>query len=1090
MPTNQDIIGEVVSRRTRNAKHWRLWDGSFKAEIYGYDIHFEDEAGTLQNINTDLQDEADFDVIDVPISKHKAADFKSRKEKLKETKKAKTIDRSLYDFHALQTPFDAVIPRNIRRGYSIGRGADNLRFNPVGASPAIGHLELDNRAKIVYQDVWNDADVHLEVLTNGLKETIILKSDRAPASFSFEVTGNLADDLTAGELKLQPAWLQDAAGTRRDVAQTVRRDTTTGKVFVDLAADVTGLLYPVEIDPTVMVKMTQVGAYGDATVVSSSPDTISYTAAQIYAGTSNPATIIQRALLKFDISTIPAGSIISSAALNLYFAGESQSTTPSVSVYRNTADFTPSTVTWNNKPTTNATAESTTTISNTSSDKQFTWNVLSALTYWKTSGNPNYGFTLINSDETSVGSYKSFRSFDNITNAPELQVVYNQAPSAPTVTAPNGGETWNSQQTITWNPATDGTSTSTYVTTANTDQRAQTSNPVGQTFKISNTSKITKIRMKLDGLENSRVMRVLNVVNGYGGGTVYATSPSLNTDASGYLTWDTSALNLSFAFGTMIAVEIQNGTGGHFITGYGANVYADGNSYVSASVGSDDYWLEITHTDSGTAQGSLQYQIQLSTDNKATWKDIVALTAAGATSYTYDFINEAQSSTCWIRIRAYDGTNYGPWDESNGVFTIMHNQAPTAPTNLAPASGAIIDRAPAQRLSWTHNDPNGDPQSKFDLQWRKQGDTVWNIVTVTTPNQYWDAPANTFPHGNIEWQVRTYDQAGLVGPYSAQGVFLAGDKPANPTITDPANNSTVAIARPVIQWSSSGQTSYQLQVIDSTGAAVWDPGEKVSGNKAETVGVDLTNSSTYTIKLRIKNADGLWSDWVSNAITVSYTPPVTPTITVTPNNGFVSIVVNNPDASGTQPFVSLNDVYRREPGLTDWIRIAAGIPTDGAYSDYAVASGKTYEYYVRALGDNGTVADSASASATITLTGVWLHDVADPAGTVYNFQWDGGGRSATKKREGALMKYEGRELPVAEFGMMSEAGATVQLQLLKDDPDYSELQYLINRYGTLCYRDGRGRKIFGVVFELPETDEMWGYTTSIRVDATSYYEEV
>ncbi|MFN7139346.1 MAG: hypothetical protein ACK4UN_08410 [Limisphaerales bacterium] len=493
-------------------------------------------------------------------------------------------------------------------------------------------------------------------------------------------------------------------------------------------------------------------------------------------------------------------------------------------------------------------------------------------------------------------------------------------------------------------------------------------------------------------------------------------------------------------------------------------------------------------TDAETAQGSLRYHIQLSTNNGSTWKDIVALTNAGATSYTYDFTNEPETSTAKIRIRAYDGTSYGPWDESNGVFTIQHNQAPTVPTNLSPSGGTPKDRASVIRLSWQHNDANNDPQAKFDLQWRLQGAQTWNTVTQVTTNQYWDAPANTFPRGIIEWQVRTYDQAGLSSPYSNIQTFLAGDKPANPTITSPTDGSTVAFANLTVQWSSVGQTAYHVKVLDTNNNLLWEV-QANSTNKAQTILYNLANNTSYKIQVAIKNADNLWSDFVTVNIHVSYTPPAVPIVATTKGQGIIIVSIDNPTPSGTQPNVSYNDLYRRKQGESKWTRIATNIPADASFVDYTPASGQVYEYFVRAWGDNGTYSDSSVVSESISLTGVWLHEAGNPLETLHQFKLVSD-RSENWQPTAAMMQFAGRRLPVAEYDDTEQRSVSVKLTMLKETGDKEALEKLIHSKNTLCYRDARGRKMFCHAFQLPLDDEVYGNTVSITFEEVSYTEEV
>jgi hypothetical protein len=1086
MPTQSFKVGEMLNKRTRNSKTWINFDGSYTTEIYSGPVHFEDEEGNLHNINTDLFDEADLDVYDGPVEKHGAKRFKEAREKAKEEKKKNKLNRDLFDYQGLQVPFDVRIPRNFKRGYTIGKGENKLKVIPVGASPARGHVDDNKRNCIHYQDAWNDTDVCLELTPIGIKETIILKSDRAPVNFSFEVAGPLEDDLTAGELKLQPAWLEDANGERRDVAQTIRREGD--KTFIDLVADVTGLTYPIEIDPTVIIQPD--GTNGKDSYVNQDPSYVNSNYANASELMFGSDAWFRRAYLQFDLSSIPANVIVQSANLDVVVTSVYDATSHTFNIHRVTANWEENNITWNNQPTFDWTAVTTVNIGGTGN---YTINITTLVNNWVNNVYPNYGLMIKHPTESPVYTYKRIASSEiGSGNRPKLTVTYNIPPTAPTVVSPNGGETWNSLHTIQWTSTQDISKEVFSTMPVTSEPRTTTGWNIGQTFTIPKTGKITKVRMRLvqnGGPPSPPTGRILRIGDGEGGnfsGTTYATSGPINADANGFLVWDTSGLNLNFNAGKKIAVDIQNGTGGWYVAGSSVNNYAEGNAYYESSPQSWDHWLEVTIE--SVESTPLQYHIQLSTDNGQSWKDIVALTAAGATSYQYDFINEPETSTAKIRIRAFDGTSYGPWDESNGVFTIRHNQAPTVPTNLSPSGGIAKDRGSVIRLSWQHNDANGDPQAKFDLQWRLQGAQTWNTVTQVTTNQYWDAPANTFSRGTIEWQVRTYDQAGLSSPYSDIQTFFAGDKPENPTITDPVNGATVPVANPVVQWSSVGQVAYHVKLLDNNNNLLWEI-QATSGNKAQTIQYNLANNTDYKIQLAIKNADNLWSDFVTVNIHVSYTPPAVPVATTAKGEGTITIMIDNTTPTGTQPNVSYNEVYRRKQGETTWMRIATNIPADASFVDYTPASGQVYQYFVRAWGDNGTYSDSPVVSESISFIGVWLHEADNPLETLRQFKFVSD-RSENWQPTAVMMQFAGRRLPVAEYDDAEQRSVSVKITVLKNSGDREALEKLIHSKNTLCYRDARGRKMFCHVFQLPVDDEVYGNTVSLTFEEVSYTEEV
>ncbi|HZK00132.1 MAG TPA: hypothetical protein VFC79_08995, partial [Tissierellaceae bacterium] len=318
-----------------------------------------------------------------------------------------------------------------------------------------------------------------------------------------------------------------------------------------------------------------------------------------------------------------------------------------------------------------------------------------------------------------------------------------------------------------------------------------------------------------------------------------------------------------------------------------------------------EYEIKWTRTSTDT-----NTDIEISFNNGLTWKRIASNTEG--TNYTYDFINEQETSVARIRTRAIKGEAVGSWNINSGVFTILHDFAPQAPTNLSPSS-VILSREDIIRLSWQHNHPNDS--SKFDLRWSTD-QINWNDISRTNTNQYFDVAAETFTEGNIHWQVRTYSDAGISSTWSNVAVFIAATPSDAPIITSP---SSTVIARPVITWSQADQTEYQIIIVNSVNEEVWNTGEIVSANKAKTVGVALLNNSTYKVKLRTKTALGLWTDYAEQTLTVSYTPPAVPTVELIDEGVYISIDITNPTPTGTEPAVTCHDIYR------DGIRIATNI---------------------------------------------------------------------------------------------------------------------------------------------------------------------
>lgn len=446
---DKTVVREVKEKRTKNSKHFLLADGSYKAEISMGDIHYEDENGQLQDISTDLVDEGDLDLKNVPLSKEVATEAKLIAKDNKNKLENGQIDKTQTDFHALQVPFDVKLPKNFSKGYSISKNSNSMMFIPQNTNRTVSYAVYNNR--IVYNEAWKSVDASLEVLDIGIKETILLKDSSAPTSFSFEVRGNLDQYFKNSDLKISPAWLKDANGTLRDVVQKI--SNKNNKTYVDLEADVSGLAYPVTIDPSVTIQSTGVT---DSYVSRQTPTTNYSSSANIYTGYSsfNSSSTNYESYLKFNTSSIPNNVTISSANISIYYVGDASGTAFSInpdiiSVYKINSTWTDTTLNWNNKPIENSTPEFQTGYS-TRFSTTYNLDITNLLKYWINGSSPNYGVAL----NTPLGGSFASSEYSVSSKRPSLVVYYN-LPTTPAVLTPISGETVDSNYNITWTPATD-----------------------------------------------------------------------------------------------------------------------------------------------------------------------------------------------------------------------------------------------------------------------------------------------------------------------------------------------------------------------------------------------------------------------------------------------------------------------------------------------------------------------------------------------------------------------------------------------------------------------------------------------------------
>lgn len=217
-----------------------------------------------------------------------------------------------------------------------------------------------------------------------------------------------------------------------------------------------------------------------------------------------------------------------------------------------------------------------------------------------------------------------------------------------------------------------------------------------------------------------------------------------------------------------------------------------------------------------------------------------------------------------VKVTANSGTTTtSAWQEIT-TTDVTPTAKPISP------SGIVIDATIVNRFSWQHIISTGTPQSKADLQWSADG-TTWNtLATVTGENQYYDVPANTFTSGTKYWRVRTYNTDGKASAWSEKAEFIAINAPSAPSIVIQSTGP-----RPRITWQTSEQEAYQLTL--SSGYA---SGTVYGTEKAWRSPVYLADGS-YTVRVRVQNKYGMWSEWSAAALPISHTEGEAITLTAT-----------------------------------------------------------------------------------------------------------------------------------------------------------------------------------------------------------------
>ncbi|MDQ0417595.1 YD repeat-containing protein [Croceifilum oryzae] len=335
-------VKELVDERRPNAKFHQLSDGKIEAEISPTPIHYKDSSGKWQDIK-------------------------------------KTITTSKQDVsygfanttNSFQTYFGNQTSGSLVK---VKSGAHQLEMGLLEGK-TIEKQPTVKENQITYPEVKPDMKVEYQMQEDAVKESIIF--DRVPDTFTYQFKLNL-EGLTAtqqkdGSIKVESnkdgrivftipkPFMMDSKPNQQspygkewspNVTQTIEQKGSEATLTIQ--ADEKWLKdsarqFPVILDPTIIVQPPPTGNTTnsqDTMITNASPDSNFYSSWNLATGTDKEK--ISRSLVKFDLSSIPAGTSIDAARVELYydqqFGGDNE---VDFSMHRMMQDWDPKTATWN-----------------------------------------------------------------------------------------------------------------------------------------------------------------------------------------------------------------------------------------------------------------------------------------------------------------------------------------------------------------------------------------------------------------------------------------------------------------------------------------------------------------------------------------------------------------------------------------------------------------------------------------------------------------------------------------------------------------------------------------------------------------------
>ncbi|WP_405104077.1 DNRLRE domain-containing protein [Micromonospora sp. NBC_01412] len=299
-------VRELTDKRTATSRVYLMSDGRTQAEISAVPVHYKDAKGRLQPIDTTVRP---------------------------------TSEKGYVQGNRTNT-FTSLFGDDSR---------DLVRFEAGGRSIELGLTGADRTltpkvsgSTVTYPGLGDNADLVYDVTSTALKEKIVLRQrPDGPVSYTFtlDTAGLTAQQRTDGSIAfvradggspvfvMPPPFMYDSKDDAGSPHGKVWSDQVTqrvqqmyGQTTITVQADGRWLrnparVYPVVIDPTIKIQPNP-GEAQDVELYSGDPDTVG-SGWPLSVGTD--ASHVYRSLLKFPLSSVPAGTALDSAQLKVYY---------------------------------------------------------------------------------------------------------------------------------------------------------------------------------------------------------------------------------------------------------------------------------------------------------------------------------------------------------------------------------------------------------------------------------------------------------------------------------------------------------------------------------------------------------------------------------------------------------------------------------------------------------------------------------------------------------------------------------------------------------------------------------------------------
>ncbi|MFI5494865.1 fibronectin type III domain-containing protein [Actinoplanes sp. NPDC051859] len=366
----------------------------------------------------------------------------------------------------------------------------------------------------------------------------------------------------------------------------------------------------------------------------------------------------------------------------------------------------------------------------------------------------------------------------------------------------------------------------------------------------------------------------------------------------------------------------------------------------------------VTFTPPVDNGGSSITSYEVSTDNGVNWATITTIAAGGGTR-TGTVTSLTNTTTYQVKVRAVNSV--GPGAESTASSVTPGSVAPDAPTGLSTTPGNTtaslsftppVNNGGSAITSYEVSTDNGVNWATIATSAGGGGTRTATVSSLTNTTTY-------------QIKVRAVNGVGPGAASTASSVTPATQVPGAPTglSTTPGNTSASVSFTPPVDNGGSAITSYEVSTDNGVNWATIATSAGGGGTRTATVS-NLTNTTTYQIKVRAVNGVGPGAASTASSVTPAAVAPGAPTGLSTQPDDTAAMVIFTPPTDNGGSAITGYEVSTNNG--VNWATVQTSVHTNTQrrLSVTGLVNGQLYQVRVRAV--NGVGPGTASAAATVT----------------------------------------------------------------------------------------------------------------------------